>query len=129
MSNVRIKAGPYEFEARMEEDAAPKTCAKFAGLLPYRERIIHVRWSGEGCWIPLGELDLGLNYENHTSHPAPGDNDPPLHAQGQARQVPRGARACAPRGRRARRVAGEAQAAAPSSLSASLPRWWRPRSP
>jgi hypothetical protein len=32
-----------------------------------------VRWSGEGCWIPLGELDLGLTYENHTSFPAPGD--------------------------------------------------------
>jgi hypothetical protein len=32
-----------------------------------------VRWSGEGCWIPLGDLDLGLGYENHTSHPAPGD--------------------------------------------------------
>ena len=23
--------------------------------------------------IPLGELDLGLGYENHTSYPAPGD--------------------------------------------------------
>jgi hypothetical protein len=73
MTMLRIKAGPYEFDARMEEEAAPKTCAKFASLLPYRERIIHVRWSGEGCWIPLGDLDLGLPYENHTSHPAPGD--------------------------------------------------------
>jgi len=70
---LRIKAGPYEFDARMEEEAAPKTCAKFASLLPYRQKIIHVRWSGEGCWIPLGDLDLGLSYENHTSHPAPGD--------------------------------------------------------
>jgi len=70
---LRIKAGPYEFGARMEEEAAPKTCAKFASLLPYRQQIIHVRWSGEGCWIPLGDLDLGLSYENHTSHPAPGD--------------------------------------------------------
>jgi hypothetical protein len=70
---LRIKAGPYEFDARMEEEAAPKTCAKFATLLPYRQKIIHVRWSGEGCWMPLGDLDLGLSYENHTSHPAPGD--------------------------------------------------------
>jgi len=57
----------------MEEALAPKTCAKFVSLLPYKEQIIHVRWSGEGCWIPLGGLDLGLGYENPTSHPAPGD--------------------------------------------------------
>ncbi len=73
MSTLRIKAGPYEFDARMEVALAPKTCAKFASLLPYKAQIIHVRWSGEGCWIPLGVLDLGLGYENHTSHPAPGD--------------------------------------------------------
>jgi hypothetical protein len=72
MTTIKIKAGPYEFEARFEEEAAPKTCAKFMSLLPYKEKIIHVRWSGEGCWIPLGDLDLGLPYENHTSHPAPG---------------------------------------------------------
>lgn len=23
-------------------------------------------------WIPLGETDLGVPFENHTSHPAPG---------------------------------------------------------
>ena len=73
MTALRIKAGPYEFEARFEEALAPKTCAKFASLLPYKEQIIHVRWSGEGCWIPLGDLDLGLTYENHTSYPAPGE--------------------------------------------------------
>jgi hypothetical protein len=73
VSDIRIKAGPYVFEARFEEQGAPKTVAKFRSLLPYRERIIHVRWSGEGCWIPLGDLDLGLGFENHTSFPAPGD--------------------------------------------------------
>ena len=73
MSAIRITAGPYEFEAILEEKLAPKTCAKFASLLPYKNKIIHVRWSGEGCWIPLGDLDLGLGYENHTSHPAPGE--------------------------------------------------------
>ncbi len=69
---ITIVAGPFTFRARFESDAAPETCAKFHSLLPYRERIIHVRWSGEACWIPLGELDLGLDYENHTSFPAPG---------------------------------------------------------
>lgn len=72
MTTLKIKAGPFDFEAVMEEQNAPKTCAKFKSLLPYKERIIHVRWSGEGCWIPLGDLDLGLGYENHTSFPAPG---------------------------------------------------------
>src|SRR5687767_15649466 len=73
MTRIRIKAGPYTFGARLEEKLAPKTCAKFLTLLPYRERIIHVRWSGEACWIPLGDLDLGLDFENHTSFPAPGE--------------------------------------------------------
>jgi hypothetical protein len=73
MTTLRITAGPYAFEARMEEALAPKTCATFLTLLPYRQQIIHVRWSGEACWIPLGNLDLGLGYENATSHPAPGE--------------------------------------------------------
>ena len=72
MNDIVITAGPYTFGARFEDAAAPKTCGKFRTLLPYRERIIHVRWSGEACWIPLGTLDLGLGYENHTSFPAPG---------------------------------------------------------
>ncbi len=75
MPDIRITAGPYVFGARFEETLAPQTCAKFRSLLPYRERIIHVRWSGEGegSWIPLGGLDLGLGFENHTSYPAPGE--------------------------------------------------------
>ena len=70
--HVRITAGPFTFNARFEASAAPKTCGTFRSLLPYRQRLIHVRWSGEACWIPLGDLDLGLGYENHTSYPAPG---------------------------------------------------------
>lgn len=72
MDLITVEAGPFTFRARFEDDAAPKTSARFRALLPYRERIIHVRWSGEACWIPLGDLDLGLGYENHTSFPAPG---------------------------------------------------------
>jgi hypothetical protein len=71
MTDLRITAGPFTFGARFE-DAAPRTVARFRSMLPYRERIIHVRWSGEACWIPLGALDLGLSHENATSYPAPG---------------------------------------------------------
>src|SRR5260370_7689785 len=72
MTMIRIDAGPFTFTARMEVETAPKTCAKFSSMLPYRQKIIHVRWSGEGCWIPLASLDLGLTHQNATSHPAPG---------------------------------------------------------
>ena len=41
-------------------------------MLPLRTQIIHARWSGEACWIPFGEMELDLGYENHTSFPAPG---------------------------------------------------------
>jgi len=73
MERIRIKAAHFEFIARLESERAPRTCARFRTMLPYKEQIIHVRWSGEGCWIPLGDLDLGLQYENHTSYPAPGE--------------------------------------------------------
>jgi len=72
MTDLRITAGPFRFLARFERGAAPKTCERFAAVLPYRERIIHVRWSGEACWIPLGDLDFGVGHENATSYPAPG---------------------------------------------------------
>jgi hypothetical protein len=72
MTDLRITAGPFTFTARFERSAAPQTCARFESLLPYRQRIIHVRWSGEACWIPLGDFDFGVGYENATSYPAPG---------------------------------------------------------
>jgi Protein of unknown function (DUF3830) len=72
VSLIQVVSGPFRFVARIEDTLAPKTCARFRQLLPYREQIIHVRWSGEACWIPLGDLDLGLSFENHTSYPAPG---------------------------------------------------------
>ncbi len=72
MNDVVIQAGPYTFPARFETAAAPKTCARFRAMMPYKQRIIHARWSGESCWIPLGDLDVGLGYENATSYPAPG---------------------------------------------------------
>jgi len=41
-------------------------------MLPLKTQIIHARWSGEACWIPFGDMELDIGYENHTSFPAPG---------------------------------------------------------
>ena len=60
------------FEAKLETERAPKTSARFAAMLPLNTRLIQARWSGEAAWIPFGDLDLDLGYENHTSYPAPG---------------------------------------------------------
>jgi hypothetical protein len=72
MSDLVVTAGPFRFAARFETALAPKTCATFRRLLPYRQKVIHVRWSGEAVWIPLGDTDLGAPAENQTSFPAPG---------------------------------------------------------
>lgn len=72
MTLLKITAGPYSFDARLETEAAPKTCAAFESAMPFLGQLVHVRWSGEGVWIPLGDRDFGVSYENHTSHPAPG---------------------------------------------------------
>src|SRR5437868_5878063 len=69
---LKITGGPFIFEARLEAEAAPKTCAAFSKRLPFKSQLVHVRWSGEAVWIPLGNLDFGVGYENHTSYPAPG---------------------------------------------------------
>jgi hypothetical protein len=72
MSQLIIHAGDFTFPARFEERLAPKTCAAFRKVMPFESQAIHVRWSGEAVWIPLGDLDFGVSYENHTSYPAPG---------------------------------------------------------
>ncbi|HOI76153.1 MAG TPA: DUF3830 family protein [Methanofastidiosum sp.] len=73
MTNLKITAGGFIFKAKLEEENAPNTCSAFLKLLPFKNKIIHVRWSGEAVWIPLGDFNLGLGYENHTSHPSKGE--------------------------------------------------------
>ena len=72
MDTLTITAGPFTFTARLETNAAPKTCAAFVRSLPFVSEIVHVRWSGEGVWMPLGDRDFGVGYENATSYPSPG---------------------------------------------------------
>lgn len=73
MEIIEIIAGPYSFLAKMQVAQAPETCRKFTELLPFTNRVIHSRWSGEAVWVPLGDFELGVGYENHTSHPSRGD--------------------------------------------------------
>jgi hypothetical protein len=72
MTEFKIKAGPYDLIGRLETEKAPQTCAAFLKALPFVSEMVHVRWSGEGVWMPLGDLDFGVGYENHTSYPTPG---------------------------------------------------------
>lgn len=72
MDKLVIHAGGYTFRGHFESADAPHTVAAFRKHLPYESQIVHVRWSGEGVWVPLGDTDFGVGYENHTSHPAPG---------------------------------------------------------
>jgi hypothetical protein len=73
MAVLRIKVASFEFAAYLEEERAPQTCAQFSTLLPYSQKLIHARWSGEACWIPLGDFRLDVGRENATSYPSPGE--------------------------------------------------------
>ena len=72
MGELRITVGgDLRFSARWEPDA-PHTIEAIRRMLPIDSKLIHCRWSGESTWIPYGEFRPGIDYENHTSHPAPG---------------------------------------------------------
>jgi hypothetical protein len=72
VADLAIRVGDLNFTAHWEADA-PLTTEAIRQLLPMRSKLIHCRWSGEGCWIPFGDQKLPVGFENHTSHPAPGD--------------------------------------------------------
>ena len=69
---LEIEAAGFRFVARWEEElGAADTVAAFKAILPFEDRIIHCRWSGESNWIPWGDRDLGIGPENATQLPAP----------------------------------------------------------
>jgi Protein of unknown function (DUF3830) len=70
--NIRITAGSLRFTGRLEEERAPLSCAAFRTVLPFRNKLVQARWSGEAAWIPLGDFQFGVPFENETSEPAPG---------------------------------------------------------
>src|SRR5205814_2877920 len=56
-TRLGITAAGHRFVAETHA-GAPRTVAAFMALLPYRQKLIHVRWSGEAVWVPLGDFDL-----------------------------------------------------------------------
>ena len=70
--NITITAGTLRFTARLETERAPRTCAAFRALMPFRNTLVQARWSGEAGWIPLGEFEFGVQAENQLSEPEPG---------------------------------------------------------
>ena len=72
MADLLIRVGDLRFTARWEDDA-PRTREALRAWLPIRSRLIHCRWSGESTWIPFGDRRPDVGYENHTSHPSPGE--------------------------------------------------------
>ena len=72
MADLTIRVGDLRFVADWEA-AAPRTREALRAWLPIRSELIHCKWSGESTWIPFGDRRPDVGYENHTSHPAPGD--------------------------------------------------------
>ena len=72
MAELKIRVGDdLHFTAEWEPDA-PRTRAALEAWLPIRSKLIHCRWSGESTWIPFGDRRPDVGFENHTSHPSPG---------------------------------------------------------
>jgi uncharacterized protein DUF3830 len=70
---LTVAAGPFRFQARLEDEVAPRTCEAVRRLLPLEAKLVQARWSGESAWVPLGDLEPGIGAENANSYPAPGE--------------------------------------------------------
>ena len=73
VQRMNIVIDGERFEARFETDKSPASCAAFQRAMPFHSQVVHVRWSGEGVWIPLGDMDFEVGYEDATAYPAPGE--------------------------------------------------------
>ena len=59
MGTLHISAGDLHFTGRWV-DGCDRTIVAVREMLPLRSRLIHVRWIGEGCCVPLGDLRLDI---------------------------------------------------------------------
>jgi len=69
---MKITIDGHPFDAQFENTKSPDSCEAFNRVMPFSSEVVHVRWSGEGMWIPLGDMDFNVGYEDATAYPAPG---------------------------------------------------------
>ena len=69
---MKITIADHRFNAVFEDDKSPASCDAFRAVMPFESQVVHVRWSGEGVWIPLGDMDFDVSHEDATAYPAPG---------------------------------------------------------
>ena len=68
-ADVRITAAGFTFHANFHPDA-PRTVAAFRKLMPYRQRLILVRWSGEAAGS-RSATSTGVGFETTPAIPPP----------------------------------------------------------
>ncbi len=69
---MKIIIDKHPFDAQFETSKSPDSCEAFKRVMPFNSEVVHVRWSGEGMWIPLGDMDFKVGYEDATAYPASG---------------------------------------------------------
>ena len=93
---IEIQIDDVSAVARLNEEAAPQTAARFWEALPIEETLRHVRWSGMAGYVLVDRLrDPAMPLENRVSFYQPGTiNLRPeggeiafSYGQGQARDV------------------------------------------
>jgi hypothetical protein len=71
---IEVVIDKQVFNTKLHRAEAPQTVESLLRLLPYKSKIIHVRFSGEAMWIPLPkDLPLAAVLENQTSYPSKGE--------------------------------------------------------
>ncbi len=63
---MTVDIAGHRFHAVLENKRSPETCASFERAMPFSGKVVHVRWSGEAMWIPLGDRDSKVGYEDAT---------------------------------------------------------------
>jgi hypothetical protein len=61
MHLIHIKARPSDFEVWLEQEAGPKKGKLILRVVPYKQRLTHIRRSREGCCLPFSSSDFRIS--------------------------------------------------------------------